>query len=268
MHLLSLFRSWLFLLLFLSLQSIEAKEISAYYEAPYTNLQTVEKKLSDAGFIILSTYSPAQKSYLHVVTFTNKELIALASKKRRGFAAVEKLIVNTKTKHIRLTNPSFWLRAFLQTDYHEGSEESIVTSLKTAFGSLKITEDSIPQEKIASYRFTEEMPSYIDMLTFEDNGEIRKEDILFELNLQNGATLIGITMPKSVESFIKITGEENALLLPYLILREENKIFALDGKYYIAISYLRLNMESFIKMRSTPDKIRRAIKHLVRKNIL
>lgn len=241
-----------------------AKEVSAYYEAPYQHLKSITSHLKKSGFRVLKIYAPAKKRYLRVVVFTNNRLIDLASRKKRGFAAILKLVVNTKTKKVRVMNPSYWLEAFLQDDYISGSDAPIKDSLKKALGKLKPTSDTLPKNKLASYHFMVGLPYYTDMLEFPYHNKIKKRNILFTLKLKNGSKLVGIKMPRSVEEFIETTGEENALILPYTILIEDGKAYALRGKYYIAISYPKLNMGKFIKMRSTPDKIKMSIKRILR----
>jgi len=74
---------------------VQAKE-SAYFTAPYADAKSVASKLKKAGFTVLTTYSPAKKEYLKVVVVTNKALKSAASKKLRGFAAIQKVLVNSK----------------------------------------------------------------------------------------------------------------------------------------------------------------------------
>ena len=241
-----------------------AKEVSAYYKAPYQSLKTIAHHLKKSGFKLLKVYAPAKKRYLRVLVFTDNRLITLASQKKRGFAAILKLVVNSKTKQVRVMNPSYWLEAFLQKQYVPGSDAPIKASLKKARGDLKPTSDTLPQKKLASYHFMIGMPYYTDMLEFPYKNKIRKRDVLFTLKLKNGSKLVGIKMPKSVEAFIETTGEANALILPYTILIEDGKAYALHGKYYIALSYPKLNMGKFIKMRSIPDKIEMSIKRTLR----
>lgn len=241
-----------------------AKEVSAYYQAPYQSLRSIAHQLKKAGFRILKVYAPAKKPYLRVIVFTDDNLITLASQKKRGFAAILKLVVNKKTKQVRVMNPSYWLQAYLQKQYIPGSDSTVNTSLRKALISLKPTSDTLPRKRLASYHFMIGMPYYADMLEFPYKNKIRKRDVLFRLKLKNGSQLIGIRMPKSVEEFIETTGEENALILPYTILIEDGKVYALHGKYYIALSYPKLNMGKFIKMRSIPDKIEMSIKRIVR----
>ena len=240
-----------------------AQEISAYYQAPYQTVKHIRTHLRKAGFKVIKTYTPAKKRYLRVVVFTNNRLMKLASKKRRGFAAILKLVVNAKTKQVRVMNPSYWLRAFLQKNYIVGSDTAIQAALEKALGTLKPTSDTLRQNKLASYHFMVGLPYYTDMLVFPYRGKIKKRNRLFTLKLRNGSKLVGIRMPKSIEEFIETTGEENALILPYTILIEDGKVYALHGKYYIAISYPKLGMSKFIKMRSIPDKIRLTIKHML-----
>ena len=254
----------IFAMLLLMTTAATAKEITAYYEAPYQSVKSINSNLKKAGFKVLKIYAPAKKRYLRVIVFTNNQLISLASKKRRGFAAILKLVINKKTKHIRVMNPTYWLEAFLQKEYVPGSDTGIKTSLKKALGSLKPTSDTLSENRLASYHFMIGMPYYTDMLSFPYKNKIRKRDVLFTLKLKNGSKLVGIKMPKSVEEFIETTGEENALILPYTILIEDGKAYALHGKYYIALSYPNLNMGKFIKMRSTPDKIEMTVKRILR----
>ncbi len=61
--------------------SLQAGKISAYYDAPYADASTVKSKLKKAGFTVLTTYSPAGKSYLKVLVFTNEKLKSIESGK-------------------------------------------------------------------------------------------------------------------------------------------------------------------------------------------
>ena len=62
------------MLLILSAVSLQANNISAYYDAAYADEKQVQSKLEASGFNVLATYSPAKKDYLKVIIFTNKEL--------------------------------------------------------------------------------------------------------------------------------------------------------------------------------------------------
>jgi len=244
--------------------SVEAKE-AAYLNAPYADAKTVSKKLKRAGFSVLATYSPAKKSYLKVVVVTNSALKKAASKKHRGFAAIQKVLVNSQTQTVLTTNPTYWLKAFLQKEYRSGVAESTKKALSKALGKLTPTKDALPSSKLSGYHFMIGMPYYQDMLVLKKGAkEVKAKKRVFKLKLANGSTLYGVKMSKGAESFISTIGEDKALVLPYTILIEEGNAYALHAKYYLAISYPLLTMGEFMKISSIPDTIERSLKKAVK----
>lgn len=242
-------------LFFFAAVSLQAKDISAYYDAPYASVKTVKGKLGKAGFKVLTTYSPDNKSYLKVMVFTNKKLISIASKKLRGFAAVQRVIVNSKAKTVRVTNPEYWLRAFMQKEFKAGSCKGIKASIGKALGKLTATKDVLDSGDLAKYHYALSMPYYEDMLEFKaGKTTIDPKKKLFELKLANGSTLVGIKL-SGTEKFIETIGENNALALPYTVLIEKGKAYALHAKYYLAVSYPLLSLGQFMKISSTPGAI-------------
>jgi len=250
-------------LFFFASAAVQAKE-SAYYNAPYADAKTVTSKLKKAGFKVLTTYSPAKKSYLKVIVVTNKTLKSAASKPKRGFAAIQKVLVNTKAKTVLTTNPTYWLKAFLQKDYNDAAAKSTTKALGKALGKLTPTKDALDAGKLAGYHFMIGMPYYQDMLELKKGAKgVRAKKALFSLKLANGSTLYGVKMSKGAESFISTIGEDKALVLPYTILLENGNAYALHAKYYLAISYPLLTMGEFMKISSIPDTIERSLKKAV-----
>ena len=239
--------------------TLEAKSISAYYDAPYTSEATVKANLKKAGFSVLATYSPAGKSYLKVLVFTNAKLKSAAAKKLRGFAAIQRVLVNSKAKTVLVTNPEYWLMAFLQKDYSASTANSVKQSLEKALGSLKPTKDKLKSGAIKKYHYAFSMPYYEDMLEFNKSG-VKSSKTLFTLKLSNGATLVGVKISKATEKFIETIGENKALALPYTVLIENGKTYALHAKYYLAISYPLLSLGEFMKISSTPGVIEKELK--------
>lgn len=242
--------------------SLQAAKVSAYYTAPYASAKTIKSKLGKAGFKVLTTYSPAAKANLKVMVFTNKALKSNASKKTRGFAAVQRVLVDSKAKTVRVTNPAYWLKAFMQKDFKAGSDKAITASLKKALGKLTPTKDALKESDIAHYHYALSMPYYEDMLKLKSGAKlaVNPKKVAFTLKLGNGSTLVGVKMSKGSEKFIEVIGEENALALPYTILIEDGNAYALHAKYYLAISYPLLSLGQFMKISSTPDAIERKIK--------
>lgn len=244
--------------------SLQAGKISAYYDAPYAPTSTVKAHLKKAGFSVLATYSPAGKNYLKVLVITNRALKSAAAKKHRGFAAIQRVLVNNKAKTVRATNPEYWLRAFLQQNYSTSTAKSVRQSLQKALGSLNPTKDALDSGSIAKYHYAFSMPYYQDMLEFNKSG-VKSAKKLFTLKLANGAVLVGVKISKTTEKFIETIGEDKALVLPYTVLIEDGKVYALHAKYYLAASYPLLSLGEFMKISSTPGAIERQLKKALEK---
>ena len=248
------------LLLIVTAVSAQAAKIPAYYNAPYSTAKTVKSKLGKAGFKVLTTYSPAEKANLKVIVFTNKVLKTLASKKKRGFAAIQRVMVDSSSKTVRVTNPTYWLKAFMQKDYKAGIDTKIKSNLTKALGKLTATKDVLKEGDLAGYHFMMAMPYYEDMLELKKGATVDSKKKLFEVKLSNGSKLVGVKMPKNSENFINKIGVENAILLPYTVLIENGKVYALHAKYYLALSYPLLSMGQFITISSIPDTIEKKLK--------
>ena len=240
--------------------SLHAGKVAAYFDAGYMSDTEVASKLKKEGFTVLSTYTPAKLEHIKVITYTNDALKNMSSKKQRGFAAVQRVMVDSKAQKIRMTNPTFWLQAFLQDDYKSGSEAKIIASLKKMFGDIKESKEALDSGDLAEYHFMMAMPYYKDMLELAEGKNVREKKRLFEVKLDNGSTLVGVKMSKAAEGFVEKIGTENAILLPYTILIEDGKAYALHAKYYLAISYPLLTMGEFMTISSTPDTIKRSLK--------
>jgi len=240
--------------------ALHASDVSAYYDAPYHSAKSVKSKLSHKGFKVLTSYSPAGNSNLTVMVFTNKSLTAMASKTHRGFAAVQRVLVDSTAKRVRVTNPSYWLEAFMQKEYKAGSGKAVASKLQQALGKLTPTKEVLSQSELSGYHFMMAMPYYEDMIELKSATGVKANKKLFELKLSNGSKLIGVKMSKGSENFIDKIGTQNALLLPYTILIENGKAYALHPKYYLAISYPLLSMGQFMKISSIPDTIERSLK--------
>ena len=246
--------------------SLQAADVSAYYNAPYADAKTVKSNLGKAGFKVLTSYSPAGKSNLNVMVFTNSALTTIASKDLRGFAAVQRVMVDSTAKTVRVTNPGYWIPAFMQKDYKAGSDTAITASIEKALGTLTPTKDVLNSSVLSNYQFMTEMPYYQDMIELKagDALAVKAKKKLFEVKLTNGSTLVGVKMSKGSENFIDKIGTNNALLLPYTILIENGKAYTLHAKYYLAISYPLLSMDQFMTISSIPDTIERSLKKSVK----
>ncbi len=250
-------------LLLLSAVSLHAGKVSAYLSAPYASTQAVKGKLEKAGFKVLATYHPAGHANLNVIVITNNKLKALASKKSRGFAAIQRVMVDEGSKSLLATNPKYWLKAFMQKDFHKGSAKPIKTALAKALGTLTPTADKLAEGDLAGYHFMMGMPYYEDMIELGAASDVKAKQKVFTLTLPNGSKLIGVNLG-GAEKFVDKIGADKAILLPYTVLIEGGKAYALHAKYYLAISYPLLSMGQFMKISSAPSKIEAKLEKVIK----
>jgi hypothetical protein len=213
---------------------------------------------------VLGTYHPAGKGYLNVILYTSGSLKRAAAKPKRGFAAVQRVLVNSKAKTVLATNPEYWLRAFLQNEYKPGMEAPATRGLGKALGKLTPGKDALSSGKLAKYHFMFGMPYYDEMITLKKGKRLSVSNRVFSLSLPNGSKVVGVRMPRNVEGFISKIGEDKALVLPYMVLLEKGQALMLNPKYYPAISYPRLSMGQFMKISDTPGKIEKALKSSIK----
>lgn len=244
--------------------SLEAKSVPAYYTAQYKDVKSAKSAIKRAGLHTIATYHPVGKSYLTTILYTGNTLKKLASKPKRGFAAIQRVLVNSKKKTLLVANPEYWLRAFLQSDYKNGSEAPVKNALKKAFGKMTPTKDALSSGKLAKYHFMIGMPYYDEMIVLKKGEKLSVSNRVFSLSLGNGTKIYGVKMPKSVEKFVSVIGEDKALVLPYMVMVEHGKALMLAPKYYLAVSYPRLSMGQFMKISNTPSEIESALKRSVK----
>ena len=245
--------------------SLMAKDISTYEYAAFKNSDAVKSALTTQGFKVVGEYNAMSNPNYHVIAYTNAALKKDAAKDDdRGFAAVQKVLVNKKDNTLVFTNPEYFLRAFLEDDFKEPTAENINKALSTAFGKLTGSEDALEDDDLAGYHFMMGMPYYEDMLEVAKGKNLLEKlkknagkNIVFEIKLKN-TTLLGVAMPTKdgEKSYVpEIKGEKHSAFLPYMVLIEEDEAKIMHPKYALAVSYPKLSMGQFMGISSTPDDI-------------
>lgn len=240
-------------------------EVSAYLVGAYVDADAAQAKLTAAGFDVVTAYKVDKKGQYITVVFTNAAMKAAANKTDRGFAAIGRLLVNNEKQEISIANPVYFGKAFMQDEFDYQAALTIEKSLTDAFGPLTGSEDKWEYEGLASYHFMMGMAYYEEsaVLAEGDNAELlekakaykKGKNLIFELNIGEGRTLVGYALSKKTSKFVKKIGYQNAGLLPYTILIEDGKAKMLAPKYYIAISYPQLTMGEFMTIASVPGAI-------------
>ncbi len=244
--------------------------ISAYLRGAYMEVSEVEKRLKKAGFTILTAAPVNKKKTLISVVFTNPDIIHMASKPNRGFIATLRVLVDTKEKRISITNPLYLCKGFLQSDFDEKAANKILVNIIQNFPSLKNSKDVLKFQLLPSYQFMNGMPHYEDMLEVASGDDLlerikNNKKIVFTQTLENGSVLVGIKLGKRTRKFTKRIGRNNAAMLPYPVLIENDKAKILDPKYYIAFMYPLLQMSEFMTIATIPDAIYKDAQRVFRK---
>lgn len=250
---------------------IDKGKVTAYLHTNALSLDELQKKLQEAGFEILGTYTLDKEETLSSVVFTNKALLKNASKMQRGFAANLRATLDTKHNLLSISNPLYHQRAFMQDEYDQNLSESTLQTLRQNFKDLNNSDEVLKFAVLERFQFMEGMPKYGEMKVIA-KGENAKllaqantsKKVLFEQKLENGSTLLGVQLSKRTNKFIDKIGTQNAGLLPYPVLIENGEAKILDPKYYIALMYPMLKMSQFMTISTVPGAIQKDIDKIFR----
>ena len=242
-------------------------KVSAYLQGAYADAATVESKLKGAGFEIVGKDEVAPG--ITTVLFTCPTLKKLGSKPKRGFAAVMRAMSNKNDNMLSVTNPLYFERAYLQKEYDDAAAHKVLGKINTAFPGLKDSKDALKAKDLAGYHFTFGMPYYEDMDKVAKGShnalldKLKKSGkMVAALPLANGSTIAAVKLSDKTAKFIKKTGTQNALVLPYTVLIEGDAAYILAPKYYLALSYPQLSMSQFMKIATVPGKIEKECKKI------
>jgi len=241
---------------------IEKEFISAYLRGPFASVAQVEADLKNAGFEVLGTHDIDKKGDLTSITFTCPSLKKMANKKTRGFMGVLKVLVDDVNKQISISNPLYFAKAYLQDDFDKATATKVLDKLNQTFEGLKNAKDGMEFDDLSGYHFAMSMPYYEDMesIASGDNAKLIEKakasgSVVFELTLDNGATLLGVKLDKRTTKFAKKIGANNASVIPYTILIENGEAKVLAPKYNLALHYPLLSMTGFMTIATVPGAI-------------
>jgi len=255
-------------IVFLSV-SVLAEDISSYLYGSYKSVDQVKSSLKANGLEIIGEYDAMGDAKHHVIVYSCPCLKEASSKKSRGFAAVQKVLVDSEKQALVFTNPSYFMSAFLQADNDPAVAKKLNAKLEAGFGALKGGVSKLASDDISGYHFMMGMPYYEDMIEIASGEGLganleAKGDVAFKLQVGN-ATLYGVAMANEKEFVPAIEADARAAFLPYMVLVEDNKAYILHGKYYLAISNPTLSMGDFMNISSTPGDIEEYMISLVTK---
>lgn len=241
--------------------SVDKGRISTYIRADLIDIKEAKEKLKKIGFEIISVV-PLNKSGLTSIVFTNGELKKLASKKDVGYLGTLRLLIDPKNKQISINNPLYLAKAFLGKDFNEDIPKKVLSSLVNEFKGSKNSLDKLKFQLLPNYQFMEGMPHFKDYISVANGSDLKAKlkgnsNISYIVELPNGSLLAGVKLSDKTMVFIERIGTNNAGLLPYQLLIEDNEAKILDPKYYLGLMYPQLSMEGFMSIAMIPASIKK-----------
>ena len=245
-------------------------EVPTDFRAKYVPLVELETALTNHGLTVLGTHAVAGNTNYTSIVYTSADLKKLGQMPGRGFISVLRILHNAEKQELVVSNPDYFIRAFLQKDYRDGMAAPVMKALEAALGSLTPMADTLSAKKLAKYKFMIGMPKY-DSFARVGKGTTAtllqrleghaKDRIVFSLDLHGdgSSVLCGVALSDEIEQFndtLQTMGRSH--LLPYMVLIENGEANILPAKYYLALSFPRLTMTEFMKIMSVPGKIKSA----------
>ena len=239
-------------------------------------------KLEAGGFKVVGEYSPYAGA--NVIVVTSDELLAVAGKtKFGGYGAVVRVSVTEAGDKVQLAyaNPLYWGAAYQMEDM-SGVASSLAKALGegTPFGS----EDGLSESKLRKYHYMAFMPYFKDhdeLGDFDSHAEavakvnerlakgVKGMSKVFEVSVPGKEeTLIGVAITEGdgADKFIMEKVDKGELKhtphLPYAVLVSGNDVYALAGKFRIALSFPDLTMGGFAGIMSSPAAIKESLEEL------
>jgi len=242
-----------------------AEVTSAYKIGAYIDVETAKSKLSAEGFEVVGTLKATDAGT--TILYTNAAMKAEAAKALRGFNAVGRILVDDERKQVSIANPLYFGAAFMQKSFNKSASQTVLNSLKKAFGTLKDSEDSWETKELSGYHFMVGMPYYEDMDTVGSGSTadlVAKAKAAKGIVVQVGADryVAFVELDKRTSGFVKKIGSQNGEILPYAVLIEGGEAKALNAKYYIAISYPLLTMTEFMGISTVPDAVTKGLQKI------
>ncbi len=241
-------------------------------------------KLKSAGFEVVGEYSPYQGATVIIVTNDALKTNAKATK-FGGYGAIQRVAVTDVKGEIQVTytNPVYMSYAYRMQGHLEDVAGSLATALGggEAYGSKK----GLTGKKLQKYHYMFGMPYFDDpeVLASHASYDAAIEALESGLAAKKGGvskvyrvdipgkkqSVFGVAMTQGMSSDKTIMTEvdfrpvRSTAHLPYEILVDaDGKVYALNGKFRIAINFPDLSMagkNSFMGIMASPDAIKKAL---------
>lgn len=247
----------------------------------------VKTKIAKAGFEVVGEYSPIETT--HIVIISSPKLREYAEQSRNGiYGAAQRVSLTVVNNEIQIafTNPTYMANAYrMKTDLAD-----ITKSLKDNLGFVSEygSETGLTRDALRDYQYKFMMPDFSDRLELADypSQEAAVNGVLKALQKNEGGvskvyqidlkgtqeTLIGVSLKKNkfsdcssdkfIMSKIDFKKIKSSAHLPYEMIIQKGRVFALFAEFRIAISFPDLSMmgdNSFFSIMCAPGTIKKAL---------
>jgi len=235
----------------------------------------VKSALSGAGFEVVGDYAPYAGA--HVVVATNAELKKVAGMSERGsFGAVVRVGITAADGKVQVsyTDPAYWAAAYRMKSDLAGVSGALKKALgaQSSFGYAK----GFSSDDLGGYHYMFGMPYFDEpdelgslgsqsaaVSKVESNLKAGKAGtgMVYRVDVGSKATLFGVSFgsgtaaDKAVMDNVDTGKLRHTAHLPYEVLVEGGKVYALAGKFRIAIAFPELSMGTFMKISNVPGAI-------------
>lgn len=236
----------------------------------------VKSALAGAGFEVVGDYRPYAGAAVVVVTSDDLKKTA-GMTEHGGFGAAVRVGVTELDGKVQAsyTNPAYWAAAYRM----KGSLDSVSAAMRKALGAESTFGYSkgFSSDDLRGYHYMMMMPYFDDadelgsfasqtaaVSAVEANLKAGKAGtgMVYRVDLPGGkATLFGVSFAtgtpadKDVMGIVDGGKMRHTAHLPYEVLVEGGKVYALHGKFRIAIAFPELTMGTFMKISGVPGAI-------------
>jgi len=239
----------------------------------------LERKLQAEGFTVVGRHLPAQLPEHGSLIVTDPALLqAIAAAGGPAIAGAGLRVGVRADGTVSYMNPEYWYRAYLRKgfDAAQPAVQSVTQRLARALGTGRPYGGDVPATDLPDYRYMFGMER-ID----SDNSHLRSfgsfDEALrtVQANLAQGvghtARVYQVVLPERQLAVFGVAlndrdagegwwagtiGPDHEAALPYEIFIVGNEVYALYGRYRIALAWPALGMGQFMRIMQAPEAIR------------
>ncbi len=247
----------------------------------------IRSLLKDNGYDVIGEYNVAGKADMHVICFTNNDLIRVCGEfeDRGALASVLKIGLRKDgaQTEISLLNPDYMFYAYFGEDYKmeapnlKAIDSKIKSVLNTKYGNFTPFGGVLTSSDLEGYHYAVMMPYFEEPVSLEEyksfeagldfiKGKLAgSKDVKLvyqQINTEKQTAVFGLAFTSAEKGegvFLPIIGERHLAAMPYEIILERNEVTMLHGRYRFALYWPELTMGTFTKIMSTPGDVEDAM---------